>query len=407
MKTCSNLLFSVKALAARRGRTGLTLLGMAIGMASVIVMTALGTGAKREVLQRIDDMGTRMLAVTASKIKTVVGRTQETDRFTTLTLRDWQAITRECPAVGLTAPAQDQPRKVKAGPLATIAQIMGSTPEFFTIRNYRLDRGRIFSQLENRTGRRVAVIGSTVRTNLLAGLDPLGQTIRIGPVPFEVIGVLVEKGVSDTGGSQDNHILIPLQTARRRVFNQDYLHLIYIQVRNDRSTTDAERQITGLLRNRHRLTARHQPDDFSVMNQATVQAAAMKTGDSFTTLIAGMAVISLMVGGIGIMAVMLLTVRERTAEIGLRMAVGSRPRDILWQFLCEALLLGLAGGAGGIALGTLTIAGIGLFTPWQAALTLRPIVAAMLFSLTIGLTFGIYPARRASRLDPITALRSK
>ncbi len=406
MKVTRNLLLSGKTLASSKGRTALTLLGMAIGVAAVIVMVAVGSGAECEVLKRISAMGTNMLVISAGKMKTVVGRNVETNLHTTLTLRDCQAIRDGCPTVALAAPAQDRTLKIKANELATMAQVMGSTPEFFAIRNYQLKKGRLFSAAENQTLSRVAVIGSTVRANLFSEKNPIGETVRIGSVPFAVIGTLQEKGVNPDGSSQDNHILIPINTALRRVFNLSYIHLIYIRVKSCSLMARAEQEIAGRLRERHRLNRRGLPDDFSIQNQTTVLAAARQTGNSFTLLITGLALISLLVGAVGIMAVMLLTVRERTVEIGLRMAVGSRPRDILLQFLSESLLLGLAGGLGGVLLGLLTAQAVGWGTAWKTVISPLPAALALAFSLAVGLVAGIIPAQRAAAIDPIEALRA-
>ncbi len=407
MKLARNLLLSGKTLASRKGRTALTLLGMAIGVAAVIVMVAVGSGARREVLERIGAMGTNMLVVSAGKMKTMVGRSIETNLHTTLTLRDWQALRDECPSVTLAAPAQDRMLKIKVNELATRAQVIGSTPEFFSIRDYRLEKGRFFTHGENQAFSRVAVIGGIVRTNLFKNVNPVGKTMRIGVVPFEVIGTLQEKGVNPDGSSQDNSILIPIRTALRRVFNLNYIHLVYIQVKSSRLMTKAEQEITGRLRERHRLNRRGLADDFSIQNQTNVLAAARQTGNSFTLLITGLALISLLVGAVGIMAVMLLTVRERTGEIGLRMAVGSRPRDILLQFLSESLLLGLAGGLGGVLLGLLAAQAVSWGTAWKTEISPLPAALALAFSLMVGLLAGIIPAQRAAAIEPIEALRAK
>jgi len=407
MKIYRNIRISRKTLFAHKLRTVLALIGITIGVAAVIIMVAIGEGAQRAVLKQIEDMGTNLLVVNAGRVQTFAGRQRQSGIVTNLRIRDSDAIAEECSAVSLVAPAQDRARQVKYGEFATLATILGSTPEFQKVRNFPTTKGRFFNEDENKASLRVAVIGSQVQDNLFEGADPIGETIRIGKIPFEVIGVLRSKGVTPEGANEDNQILIPLNTALRRVFNVTYLNRIYVSVKNQGSMPIAEKQISELLRERHRLHLRNKPDDFMILNQANILAAEKKTSQTFSTMIVGVAAISLFVGGIGILAVMLLAIKERTNEIGLRMAVGSRRKDILIQFLSEAMILSFAGGFLGVLLGVGAAWALGSATELQTAVSAAPVFISLGFSLSVGLFFGVFPARRASHLNPIDALRAE
>jgi putative ABC transport system permease protein len=407
MKIYRNIRISRKTLFAHKLRTLLALIGITIGVAAVIVMVAIGEGAQRAVLRQIEDMGTNLLVINAGRVKTFVGRRRLTGLVTSLKIRDSDAIADECSAVSLVAPAQDRTRQVKYGEFSTLTKILGSTPEYKKIRNFSTTKGRFFTAEENKASLRVAVIGSEIQDNLFEGEDPIGETIRIGKIPFEVIGVLKSKGVTSEGANEDNQILIPLNTALRRVFNLTYLNSISVSVKNQRSMRLAERQIGDLLRDRHRLHIRNKPDDFMILNQLNLLAAERKTSQTFSTMIVGVAAISLFVGGIGILAVMLLAIKERTNEIGLRMAVGSRRKDILIQFLSEAMILGLSGGLLGVLMGVGAAWVLDSVTPLQTTVSAAPVSISLVFSLSVGLFFGVFPARRASLLNPIDALRAE
>ncbi|MCP5104861.1 MAG: FtsX-like permease family protein [bacterium] len=407
MKIYRSIKLSRKSLTAHKLRTFLALVGISIGVAAVIVMVSIGKGAQREVLQRIEAMGSNLLIVNAGKVKTIVGRKQQMGNVTTLKLKDSEAILSECPSVAGAAPAQDRAFKVKYGNVTTRATVFGTTASFPGIRNFNLARGRFFFEEENRAGLRVAVLGGKVQKNLLMGEDPVGETIRVGRIPFRVIGVLEEKGVNADGADEDNQLFIPIKSALRRVFNLDYIDTVYVQVSERRLTAKAAAEIRELLRERHRLERRAKPDDFTILDLETAREAERETTGSFTLLITGIAGISLLVGGIGILAFMLLSIKERTNEIGLRMAAGARPKDILVQFLSEALILGLAGGLSGMVTGTAGAWLIGWATEWQTVIPVDAVVISVLFSLSVGLFFGVYPARKASLLDPIDALRAE
>ncbi len=408
MKVYTSVKLSRKALLRHKARTLLALTGIAIGVAAVIIMVAIGNGAQREVLRQIDAMGANLLVVNAGKAQTMGGRALQMSKVTTLKLRDSKAILEQCPSVQQVAPAQDQTLKVKYGALTTQTKILGTTSSYEQIRNFPTQRGRYFTPEENKATIRVAVIGSKVRDNLFEGVDPIGEIIRIGRVPFEVIGVLKTKGLSVEGNAnEDNQIIIPMNTALRRVFNLNYLKMIYVQVKDEHAMDRAGAEISAVLRAQHRLDRRGKPDDFALQDQMKILEARQETTGAFTTLIAGLAGLSLFVGGAGILAIMLLVVKERTNEIGLRMAVGARPRDVLVQFLVEALILGLAGGFAGVLFGVLTASGLSYVSPWPTAISAVSILISVGFSLSIGLFFGVYPARRAALLNPIEALRAE
>ena len=407
MKLYRNIRISRKTLFLHKLRTFLALLGITIGVAAVIIMVAIGEGAQREVLQQIEAMGTNLLVVSAGRVKTFAGRERQIGIVTTLKIRDSEAIAEDCSAVALAAPAQDRTLQVKYGNYSTLTKILGTFSAFQNIRNFPTVKGRFFTEEENKAALRIAVIGSQVFDNLFEGKDPIGETIRVRKIPFEVIGVLKSKGVSPEGSNEDNQILIPINTAIRRVFNLNYLNSIYVSVKNRRSMATAEKQIAALLRERHRLDIRNKADDFTIQNQLTILETERVTTQTFTTLISGVAAISLFVGGIGILAVMSLAVKERTNEIGLRMAVGSRRKDIIVQFISEATILGFFGGFMGVFLGTSGAWIVETATKWQTAISLKPIVISLLFSLSVGLFFGVFPARKASLLNPIEALRAE
>jgi putative ABC transport system permease protein len=351
-------------------------------------------------------MGTNLLTIKAGQVRKMVKREFQFGEVTTLRVKDAEAIAREIPLAEAVAPMMDRDLKVKYGSLFTRTKIIATTSPFREIRNYKVARGRFFSEDENRAGLRTAVLGSDVCKNLFNGRDPIGETIRIGKVPFEVIGVLASKGASPDGANEDDRVFIPIRTALRRVFNIRHLRVIYVRVR-DRALMDrAEQEIRELLRERHRLVKLQRADDFTIRNQVTALEVERESGDSFTLLIAGIAAIALLVGGIGILAIMLLAVKERTGEIGLRRAVGARSRDILTQFLLEALFLGLAGGLAGMFMGVAGAWVIGKATGLAVVIPIDAIGLAFLFLLSVGLFFGVYPARKASLMDPIDALRA-
>lgn len=406
MKLFRNVKLSRKMLLANKLRTALALIGIAIGVSSVISMVAIGNGAQKAVVDQIMSMGRNLLVINAGKAKVIAGRMMQTGNVVTLIMKDLKAIL-DCPTVKLAAPTQDKTVRVKYGNLSMMTKILGTTSSYLEIRNFSLKNGEFITEDDNKLSRRLAVLGSQVVDVLFENAEPIGEIIRIGKVSFEIIGVLNSKGISVEGANEDNQIIIPINSALRRVFNKNHLKTITVQVKNKDLMNDAENEIRDLLRERHRLIRKQKEDDFDIQNQIRVIETQKETSSSFTTLIGGIAGISLFVGGIGILAVMLITITERTNEIGLRMAIGARSKDILFQFLSESLILGFLGGVIGILFGVIVSNGIRFFSALPTSISLPSVYLSLFFSLSIGLIFGVYPARKASLLDPIESLRSE
>lgn len=407
MKIARSIRISQKQLLAHKLRTILALAGIILGVSTVIVMVAIGNGAREEVLARIDAMGTNLIIVNAGQIQKQAGRQEIRGTVTTLRLEDAAAIERDSPLVAAAVPMQSKKIQVKYDNVSTNTTVIGTLPGYTQVRNTRVISGSFFSEEENQASRRVAVIGQSVLGNLFSGQNAIGETIRIGRIPFEIIGVLEPKGLDMNGVDQDDQILIPIRTALRRVFNLSYISAISVQARDSRVMTEAAEQVRKILREEHHLDRKGKPDDFTIQSQTDILNAQKETADTFTLLIGSIAGISLLIGGIGILAIMLIAIRERTQEIGLRMALGARRKGIMTQFIMEASMLSLGGGLLGILIGLLGALTLRSATSWAISVSSGSIGLSFGFSLLVGLFFGIYPARRASRLDPITALRSE
>jgi len=407
MRIARSVKISRKQLMAHKLRSILALAGIIIGVSAVIVMVAIGNGAQEQVLNRIKAMGTNLVIVNAGQVRKSAGRAQVRGAVTTLRLDDVDAIKNNLNLIRNAAPIQSKKSQVKLANLSSNTTVVGTSHEFPEVRSFYTKRGIFFSESENRASRRVAVLGRSVVKNLFAGSDPIGKTIRVGRVQFEVIGVMESKGVDLNGVDQDDQIFIPIQTALRRVFNQDYLRSVYLQVTGPDEMAAAKRQVRELLRERHRLSRSNKPDDFTVQSQTELLEAQRETTDTFTALIASIGGVSLLIGGIGILAIMLIAIRERRKEIGLRMAVGASRKDITLQFVIESAILSVGGGLIGIALGIAVSVVIAVATDWNTSVSLASILAAFGFSILVGLVFGVSPARNASRLDPIVALRGE
>ncbi len=408
MRLGRNLLLSAKALLRHRVRTALALSGTAVGVGAVLVMTAVGEGAEAEALREIEALGHNLLIVSAGDAPRVPWRRRTEPKVTTLTLADAAALLAEVPELARVAPAQDRGRRVKFGQISTMAKVLGTTPDFEEVRDFRVVLGRYFTEEEDRLSARVVVLGSRVRELLFPDEDPLGQTIRVGRIPFQVIGVLESKGATVDGLSEeDNQVVIPLQTALRRVFNLDFLKMIYVQVREGDRLDVAEARIADILRARHRIAELERANDFAIQNQRLILSVRMETVASFNRMILGLGGVALLVGGIGILSVMLLSVRERRNEVGLRVAVGARRRDILVQFLVESLFLGVLGGSVGVFIGLGIAWGVGRGTEWETVINGTAILVGLISALGVGAIFGVFPAQRAAAMDPIEALRAE
>jgi len=408
MSIIRNLRIAARALIRHKLRTALATSGLVIGVAVTLVMVGIGEGARSEVMAQIEQLGSDMLVVSPAEVLPVPGRERQTRRATTLRLDDSGAIANSCSSVVRVAPARSGTKRIKRGPFSTIATVLGTTADYELIKNAPVVAGRYFDTAEAEAASRVAIIGATVAKNLFRNTNPVGHQIRVGHVPFQVIGVLAAKGTSvDGGGDADNKILVPVKTAMRRVFNIDYLDSIYVQTAGRAELQRAENEISTLLSDRHDLEHLRRPDDFIIEDQARALRAEMDAADSFTSMIAGVAGVSFFVGAIGILSIMLITIRERVGEIGLRIAVGARPRDILMQFLSESLLLGASGAILGVALGGATSYCIGELTEWSTQVSAEWWIASLVTSLLVGIAAGVYPAMRAARFDPIKALRAQ
>ncbi len=401
------ILTALRALYAHKVRTGLTLLGIVIGTSAVVAMVAIGQGTRAEVLRKVESLGTNLLLVNAGQVKLYAGRPRQSGAVViTLTNKDAEAIADDSTSVMAVAPAQSRKMQVKYGESTTTTSIVGTTPQYQDVRNFRPAQGEFFEDDQARSSARVAVLGRTVVQNLFGGNDPVGETIRINRVPFEVIGVMEPKGLDISGQDQDDQIFIPLRTALRRVFNLTYVSTIYVSVRDNREMYSASLEIRDLLRERHRLKP-NVPDDFTIQSQTAILDAQEAVSGTFTLLLSSIGGISLIVGGIGILAIMLIAVRERTREIGIRRALGARRKDILLQFLIETMVLTVLGAISGVVVGLVGAKITSLATGWPMLIPWVVAGATVVFSVLLGLAFGVYPASKAASLDPVVALRAE
>ncbi len=408
MSSFQLLRVALRALAVNKLRSALTMLGIVIGVGAVIVMIAVGAGAQKRVEEQIRALGSNLLLV-MSGATTAGGVRMGFGSNFTLSEDDALAINREIPDA-LAAPALRGSAQVIWGNANWSTQVYGVMPEYLDARQWPLASGRVFEPAEMSAAGKVCLIGATVARQLFGGADPLDQVIRIKRVPFTVIGVLDTKGQSLLGTDQDDLVLMPISTARTRVLGaanaarQRSVGTIWVKAADGIDTKVVEDQVRSLLRQRHRIQA-GADDDFSLRNLQEVMSAQEASSRVLALLLAAVASVSLLVGGIGIMNIMLVAVTERTREIGLRMAVGARTRDILGQFLVEAVTLSLIGGLVGVALGMGASFAIGNFLGWRVLLSPEAVGLAVGFAFVIGVFFGFYPARKAARLNPVEALR--
>jgi putative ABC transport system permease protein len=408
MNNFATLRIALNALRVNKLRSALTMLGVIIGVAAVITMLAVGAGAEARIQEQIKSLGSNLMIVTAGA-RTASGVRLSTGTTPSLTEDDAAAIARDISEVEAAAPSNRGGAQVVAGGTNWATQIYGITPDYFIVRNWSLDAGRMFEGSELSGSAKVALIGQTVARELFGDADPMEQTIRIKNVPFTVIGVLRRKGQSMMGQDQDDVIMVPLSTARNRLLGASQgklrqVSMIQIKVRESANMSEAEGRVRELLRQRLR-GGPGVEEPFSIMNMTEMLQTQEESSRIMSMLLAAVASVSLMVGGIGIMNIMLVSVTERTREIGLRMAVGARGADILRQFLVEAITLSMTGGLIGILLGALSSWMIATLAGWQIRMSPESILLSVGFSAAIGIFFGYYPARKASNLLPIQALR--
>lgn len=399
-----SILLALEGLKANKLRSILTMLGIIIGVGAVIAMVSMGLGVQQKVKDSLAGLGSNLLIVSPGANSPSGGVRLAAGSNITLTNQDAKAIAREISGVSAVAPAVGQPCRLVYGRENWKTNVQGTTPEYMSIRNVTLASGKFFDSSDENSRARVAVLGQTVATNLFGNVNPVGKTVRIDSAPFRVIGVLASKGQSSMGQDQDDTVIIPLTTAQERLMGITYLNSISIQVENDKILDKVQAGITNLLRTRHHLTS-NADNDFTVRNMTAIMTTMQETTGTITLFLGAVAAISLVVGGIGIMNIMLVSVTERTREIGIRKALGATYRNILSQFLIEAIVISVTGGLLGILLGVGGARAISLVAGWNSVISPLAALAAFSVSVMIGLFFGIYPARKAARLDPIEALR--
>lgn len=404
MNIIQNVKTALRGIAVNKMRSGLTMLGIMIGVGAVITMISIGSGASSSVTGRIQSLGSNLLMVMSGSGERQGGASQAMGTATTLTNDDADAIAKEVPTVKLVSPEFSSSAQVVYSNQNINTQITGVTPAYQEVHDFHAEFGEFVRSEDEKTQTRVAVLGQNVVTDLFtSGEEPIGKTIKINNVPFKVMGIMKLKGEAGFQ-SPDDSIFIPLSTAQRRLFGADNLRSINVQVRNAEEMDLASSQISTLLLARHKIDDPNNAD-FRIMNQADILSTMSQVTGTLSLLLGGIAAISLLVGGIGIMNIMLVLVTERTREIGLRKAVGAKQRDILGQFLIESLVLSLLGGGMGLILGFIGSFILAQIGGWPFVVSINSVLLAFLFSSAIGIFFGIYPARRASLLSPIEALR--
>ena len=403
LRTALTSLTALRALRRNKLRSSLTALGIIIGVFAVVAMVAIGNGTRASIESQVAGLGQNMLMVFAGSRRSG-GVNSGLGSASAITLEDAEALRREIPDVVASSPEVTTTAQAIANGRNWSTTIAGEAPEYLVIRDWAVASGSMFTDREVRSAAKVAVLGNKTAHELFGVLDPIGQTVRVGNMPFVVIGVLASKGAGVGGQNQDDRVVIPYTTAMKRITGDKYLRSVYLQIGQAERIPIAQDQITRLLRQRHRLLP-GVADDFNIFNQQEIADTVNTVTSTLTLLLGAIAGLSLVVGGIGIMNIMLVSVTERTREIGIRISVGAQPGDIRIQFLIEAITLSLLGGLVGVLLGIGTTRLIGAVSSFKPIVCMGSIVLAFTVSFSIGVFFGFYPARRASLLDPIDALR--
>ncbi|MFH0703025.1 MAG: ABC transporter permease [bacterium] len=402
----STVKISFRALRVNKMRSALTSLGIIIGVGAVIIMLAIGSGASKQISEQIASMGSNLLIVLSGATSSG-GVRMGSGTLPTLTLKDAEAIKMESQSVSKVAPILSEVGQVIFGNQNWSTQITGTTSDVLTVRDWNLSDGRMFSEEDVKNAVKVCVIGQTVAANLFGDLDPIGRIIRIKGVPFLIIGSLESKGQSTRGDDQDDTIFIPITTAQKKLFGVHFpgtVRIIMVKARSSEALSSAEKEIAAILRERHHIGV-NQENDFTVRNLTETMQMAQQSSNIMALLLGAIASVSLLVGGIGVMNIMLVSVTERTKEIGIRMAIGAKTWDIRLQFLIEALILSLAGGLFGILTGVIGSNILASLVGWSIDISPLSIILAFSFSVFVGIFFGFYPAYKASLLNPIDALR--
>jgi putative ABC transport system permease protein len=403
MKPTRLIKVAAKSIVKNKMRTMLTMLGIIIGVGAVIIMVAVGQGAQGKIEEQIANLGTNMLVITPGAANQS-GASGGADSFNRLSMDDAEKLQNESVFLAAVSPVVWTRTQIIGGDGNWRTTINGVTPEYPVIRDWSLSSGRFFDNTEARQGKKVAILGATVAGELFPQGDAVGQRVRIRNVPMDIIGVLEPKGQTATGNDQDDVVLAPIVTVERRLSRWNFIRQILASTYTPDDIPEAQEEMRLIMRESHGL-AEWEPDDFTIRNQSELSEAASGTTEVMTALLAAIASISLLVGGIGIMNIMLVSVTERTREIGIRMAIGARGGDVLTQFLIESIVMSVLGGAIGVGIGYGGAQLLGRFTGWATAVSPDTVLVALIFSAGVGIFFGFYPARKAAALNPIDALR--